>query len=94
MTSDEGEKSLGKPAVVRFQPALPPWKNTALQVSTEESARKAQSPRLSRAIDGQRHQEIADELDVSLTTVENDLRMGRAWLRRELTGRSIGADGR
>jgi DNA-directed RNA polymerase specialized sigma24 family protein len=33
---------------------------------------------------GLTHQEIADALGVSLTTVESDWRMAKAWLAKEL----------
>ena len=35
---------------------------------------------------GLTHQEIADALGVSLTTVEGDWRMAKAWLAKELQG--------
>ena len=38
-----------------------------------------------RFFGGFEHQEIADQLEVSLSTVEKDWRIARAWLRKELS---------
>jgi RNA polymerase sigma factor (TIGR02999 family) len=50
---------------------------------------EAQDPRKAKAIEahvfaGMTHDEIAEALGVSTTTVDRDLRMARAWLAREL----------
>lgn len=50
----------------------------------------ARDERKARALElhyfaGLTHQQIADVLDISLATVDRDLRMGRAWLRRALS---------
>lgn len=48
-------------------------------------------PRKERALElfyfsGLKHEEIAEVLDVSLATVDRDLRMGRAWIRKTMFG--------
>jgi RNA polymerase sigma factor (TIGR02999 family) len=61
----------------------------ALHVELEKFA--AFDPRAARAVElsyfgGMTHEEIAEALAVSVPTVERDLRIARAWLKRRLEG--------
>ena len=55
----------------------------ALEQLAELAPRKAQAVEL-HFFGGMKHQEIAEALDVSISTVRGDLRFSRAWLERAL----------
>ncbi|MEY4943322.1 MAG: hypothetical protein RL254_1503, partial [Planctomycetota bacterium] len=57
--------------------------NNALNRLEALDARKANVVE-AKLFGGLTHQEIADALGVSLTTVESDWRMAKAWLAKEL----------
>jgi RNA polymerase sigma factor (sigma-70 family) len=61
----------------------------ALEALEQESKRYAEIVRL-RWFGGLKHQEIADYLGVSLSTVEKDFRYASAWISRRLTESSGG----
>jgi RNA polymerase sigma factor (sigma-70 family) len=56
----------------------------ALQTLTQLDSRKGRMIEL-HYFGGLAYDEMADAMGVSATTVKRDLRMARAWLRRELT---------
>jgi RNA polymerase sigma factor (TIGR02999 family) len=56
----------------------------ALEALSARDERKARALEL-HYFAGLSHQQIAEVLEISLATVDRDLRMGRAWLRRALT---------
>ena len=54
------------------------------------------APRQVQALDlryfgGLRNEEVARVLDVSVSTARGDIRLGKAWLHRELSGGSAGS---
>lgn len=60
-----------------------------LSLHTGLEAFAALDPRAARALElayfgGMKHAEIADVLEISVPTVERDLRIARAWLKRHL----------
>lgn len=67
--------------------------DSALDQLAEQDERKARVVEL-HFFGGLSYEEIAGALEISPATVHRDMRMARAWLRRELSHGEPGADGR